>query len=75
LPSRTPWRANFFHVAAARRRHLVPSIQEHASQCLETRCDESCILATVDPNDGTGGSQEHAEVAAYHEIAFEKSTY
>ena len=61
-------------MAAARRRHLVPLIHEHGSQCLETRCDESCILATVDPNDGTGGSQEHAEVAIYREIVFEEST-
>jgi hypothetical protein len=69
-----PWRANFFHVAAARQRHLVLLIHEHGSQCLETRCDESYILTIVDPNDGTGGSQEHAEAAVYREIAFEKST-
>ena len=64
----------FFHVAAARPRHLVPSIHEHGSHGLETRCDESCILTIIDPNDGTGGSQEHVEVAEYREIVFETWT-
>jgi hypothetical protein len=67
---------HFFHMAAARRRQLVPSTRENMARCVfETRCDESCIPTIVDPNDATDGSQEHAGVAVYREIVFETSTY
>jgi hypothetical protein len=46
-----------------------------ARTILKPRYDEPYILTIVDSNDGTGGSQEHAEVAEYCEIAYETSTY
>jgi hypothetical protein len=75
LPSRTPWRANFFTWLQLAGVTWCHQSMNMARTVLKPRYDESCILTILDSNDGTGGSQEHAEAAEYCEIAYETSTY
>jgi hypothetical protein len=75
LPSRTPWRANFFTWLQLVGVTWCHRSMNMARTILKPRYDEPYILTIVDSNDGTGGSQEHAEVAEYCEIAYETSTY